>query len=268
MCSHWDDFDTSLLSNTNYTLNKCTACGFIFQKSVLDDSFVYSEIVSAEKNAAKSERVGASEIRYFYFKAREVERISFFTKKAPAKLTVLDFGAGLGFWSRLAKAYGYTVYALDISKSRRDLFASEGITLVSHISELKGIEFDFIHCDQVLEHMQDPALELKKIVQALKKGGIIYLSVPNCAGIESRLKKSLQGTFLKEADPLSHINSFTYDTLTLLAKNAGLELLPAGTMVQGLTASLPKTQLLYMMQERLKYLYNQSTGTSLYFIKK
>ena len=204
---------------------------------------------------------------FSYFLAREIERAAYFLRKKPRDITILDFGSGLGFWSRLALAYGYTVYAFDIATNRNSLFASSAITFVSDLSHVQNVEFDFVHSDQVFEHVQDPVTELSKITKLMKTGAILHLSVPDCGGIEAQLRSSKKGTFMKAAAPLAHINCFDHDTLVLLGKKCGLTLLSPTHMTQGIAHELPQSQFLWKMHESIKYYYRQSFGTNLYFVK-
>ena len=101
MWKRWNNkFDKSALANTFYDVKKCTACGFVFQKTVLDENILYSEkIESDEVLKLQSTYRLESRVAFSYFLAREIERAAYFLRKKPRDITILDFGSGLGFWS-------------------------------------------------------------------------------------------------------------------------------------------------------------------------
>jgi hypothetical protein len=89
--------------------------------------------------------------------------------------------------------------------------------------------FDFINTEQVFEHIAAPLDTLTMLAAALRREGLIKISVPDARDLKRRLnvmdwtapygsRNSLNDTI-----PLIHVNSFTHRSLVRMAQLAGLE---------------------------------------------
>jgi SAM-dependent methyltransferase len=77
--------------------------------------------------------------------------------------------------------------------------------------------FDFILCNQVVEHLTDPVGICTTLVALLRPGGILYIDVPNADQWRERLRRG------EHLSPTGHLNHFTKKTLRRLLARAGLE---------------------------------------------
>ncbi|MEO7027643.1 MAG: class I SAM-dependent methyltransferase [Caulobacteraceae bacterium] len=83
-------------------------------------------------------------------------------------------------------------------------------------------EYDVVAMSHVLEHLRDPAVELRAMKQVLAPGGAIFLEVPNRSG-HPRLPID---------DNLCHLHFFSPSSLTRLLANEGLESAAVATGVR------------------------------------
>lgn len=180
---------------------------------------------------------------------------------------MLEFGAGWGFWSRMAKAYGYEVYGFDTSEPRATYARSQGVEYYTSLDEIADESFDFLFSDQVFEHITDPVDALRRVARALRPGGIARIAVPNASGAASLLKKS-SGRPLKELRPLEHINGFTYTSLVRALDKVHLKPLTSLFIAKRLIPRVRPTQNAQYLQDALKFCYSQNHGTTIYFIKE
>ena len=103
------------LPKEKYEILKCTLCGFIWQKNILDQDGMYelySNIISTEESFNKKHK---AEINLFNAYAKEVSLISVLLNKKPHEIKVLDYGMGWGYWALMAKAHGYHSYGFELS---------------------------------------------------------------------------------------------------------------------------------------------------------
>lgn len=104
-------------------------------------------------------------------------------KRRPAG-TLLDFGCGAGWFVKLASDVGYEAHGLDhmqvaVETGRREL----GLTTLSVGDEAalpREPVYDIIVCNNLIEHLVDPAGFIARCTQALRPGGLLMLSFP-CA---------------------------------------------------------------------------------------
>ena len=119
------------------------------------------------------------------------EKLSFFVnsikkiKRQNKKnnITILDVGCHAGNMSILFKPYG-EVYGIDLNKKAVGDAVKQGIKAVAgDVFELdaifKGKKFDAIIAGDIIEHVFDTDLFLKKLRSVLKEGGVLLLSTPN-----------------------------------------------------------------------------------------
>ena len=57
--------------------------------------------------------------------------------KKPKDTTILEYGMGWGFWSRIAQSMNFDVSGFEVSKSRIDFAKKNNIKILSNIDELK-----------------------------------------------------------------------------------------------------------------------------------
>lgn len=211
---------TEKLAGFNYKIVKCQRCDFIYQVAVLNDegmAALYGEWLDSASSLQKKQLAKAQLFKQY---ARQIEMIGRLFKQKPHTIHVLEFGMGWGYWSRMAKAYGYQVSGLELSPARVAHAQSMGLTVIEEVP--KQQKYHFIYASQVFEHLKEPLEVLKTLQKQLHKKGVIYVRVPDGQGIEQALIKNGWSEGLDAIHPLEHINCFTRNTLIGLGKKAGL----------------------------------------------
>lgn len=122
--------------------------------------------------------------------------------------TILDFGGGNGRLMTSLMNSGYDCSLID--------FPGEKVPGIKHLgSQLTDIEpgrrFDVIVASHVLEHLADPYRVVSALREFLNESGVLYAEVP----LEIWKAPPLP------AEPVTHINYFTTDSLRRLLMRAG-----------------------------------------------
>jgi 2-polyprenyl-3-methyl-5-hydroxy-6-metoxy-1,4-benzoquinol methylase len=214
------------LKGSNYEISKCLKCGFIWQAYIANNEFmknIFYNVKSSSGNSLNKKKCAG--ISLFSKYARQAESIALLLSKKPFEIDVLDFGMGWGYWSLMAKAFGYNVSGFEISEERIEFARNRGISVINKFDDLRSQNFDFIYSNQVFEHISNPLQTLKSLVSSLKSKGIIYISVPDGKGIEQQLASPKWKASRNAIHPLEHINCFTYHSLVQLGELAGLVLI-------------------------------------------
>jgi len=145
---------------------------------------------------------------------------------------ILDIGCCEGkLGGYLRKKKGAVVFGVDISqkairRARRNLDKVYCLNIESDRLPFSQKAFDVIICADILEHLQNPLLVLKKLRLYLKKSGILVLSVPNVANIKIRWSLLL-GKFDYQKEGImddSHLHFFTKKTIFQLIEQAGMKI--------------------------------------------
>lgn len=140
----------------------------------------------------------------------------------------LDFGCSTGYFGSLVKqGKGCQVYGVEISddikEARKVLDGVYSFDLDGEWpEEVYERKYDHLFYGDVLEHLKNPGVALEKSKKLLKKGGTIFVSVPNIAHMSIRLEL-LQGNFEYESTGIldnTHLQYFTLDSFSRMANNA------------------------------------------------
>jgi SAM-dependent methyltransferase len=141
---------------------------------------------------------------------------------------LLDVGCGNGDFVRAMAALGWDAEGLDpdptgVAAARASgVKAKQGTLADLDLGEYAGA-FDAITLSHVIEHVHDPAGDLRRIHDLLRSGGLVWLATPNLEALGLRRF----GSDWLGLDPPRHLVLFTRASLERLVRDAGLEPLPA-----------------------------------------
>jgi 2-polyprenyl-3-methyl-5-hydroxy-6-metoxy-1,4-benzoquinol methylase len=135
---------------------------------------------------------------------------------ADKNLKVLDAGCGFGTNCRYLMDKGYKVTGIDINRYRlmlAKLIAGKAEIKYGDIFKLPLAKPKFAGaiCIEVLEHLDQDNLAVKKLAQVIKKGGFLIVSFPGTAQTEKvyqKLGHVRQGYSLKMAEKLAEDSGF------------------------------------------------------------
>ncbi len=216
--------DRQKLEGGRYELRRCGRCGLVYQAGAPTEDLaeeLYERWVDARKSLDKKRFAPPSLRRKYARQCRAAVRL---VQTDPGReLKALDFGCGWGYWGRQAAESGFSVVACDRSPVRLQHARSLGLETVADARQLPESAFDYIHCEQVLEHLCQPLEILTLLTRALKPGGCIHLRVPNARTELRQLARCGWSPALSALHPIEHLNAFCRRTLKQLAGAAGLE---------------------------------------------
>ncbi len=146
---------------------------------------------------------------------------------------ILDIGPGYGDFSRVsAEVTGASeiifidtnadVLRFQEEECRRLGFGARSILMTIGKDPLaeEGM-FDLVHCQEVLEHLQDPGTLLASLVGRMKPGARMIVTVPTACS--ERWLRLLNPGYMKN-EPHGHVQEFTEPSLRQLLTGAGLEI--------------------------------------------
>ena len=201
-----------------FHLCTCPGCGLQFQSPRLTFEELADKIYTEEYCPGHEE--SASETAF----ARQVRN---FERLLGKKGSILDVGCGNGSFLEFAKRHDWETFGADIRLS------PETAKLTCPLWEgrltdidFEGRQFDVIRFNHVLEHLQNPLVELARCREILSPGGIVFVGVPNLAGISPRIKNIQSRLGLKQKRwrhyaATHHLFFFTPSTLRRLIEKAG-----------------------------------------------
>lgn len=148
---------------------------------------------------------------------------------------LFDLGGGIGATGAMLKAMGRATFVA-LADQVADRVA-EGVdqAFAGNLDDLSVLDrvlsdttpFDTILCLDILEHLRDPWIVVRRLHQAMRPGGVIVFSLPNVNHYSVVAPLVLQGRFeLQEAGILdrTHLRWFTRHGAIELATSSGLVL--------------------------------------------
>lgn len=149
---------------------------------------------------------------------------------------LLDVGAGTGILMHLAKQRGWKVDGIDIAPLTAEKVAQEfGLSIdigAFETHDFGGRQFDGITMLDVLEHVVDPLVTLRRVYQLLRPGGAVAIAVPNqrslltsVVGMYARLVGTAANDLLFRLYVPPHLYYFTPPTLRRMVETAKFRIL-------------------------------------------
>lgn len=132
---------------------------------------------------------------------------------------VLDFGCGAGGFLLLAREVA-EVAGVELEDRLFGHYDAHELDVRGDLDDFDGLKFDVITAFHVLEHLQDPRAELKRLKNALNPGGVLIIEVPSAD--DALLSIYGSEAFSRFTYWSCHRYLFNAHTLSELAKQAGL----------------------------------------------
>ncbi|MFH1827576.1 MAG: class I SAM-dependent methyltransferase [bacterium] len=203
-----DNFKVLYKENT-WQVVKCTKCGLVKTEREKEEVL---------KNYHRDEEYLSSEKQFRNIFSKRLEIINRFVSK---KGRVVDIGSSTGVLLKLFKDEGWEVLGIEPSESAK--YASKkGIEVINKNFEeinLPKNKYDVVILNHTLEHMDNPLKVLEKVHSILKKGGIVFIDVPNFVSLSSLIFRKRFSFLLPE----EHNYQFTKDSLTKLLEKSNFK---------------------------------------------
>lgn len=136
-----------------------------------------------------------------------LKRYKIITSFKDSQGKILEIGSSTGELLDIFSKNGWDAWGVEPSHSSR-LAKSKKLKILNTTFEKAKLEesfFDVVVINHTLEHVDNPLLVLEKSYKVLKKGGIIYIDVPNFASLSAKIA----GKNWKFLHPWEHTYHFT-----------------------------------------------------------
>ena len=154
-------------------------------------------------------------------------------RRAPGR-RFLDVGCGLGYFLHAAaRTSGYEPHGVEISPEAVN-YAKSKLSLDVRCGELMNAGypdqfFDFIHVNNVIEHVRNPLGFIMECRRILRTDGLIYLSVPNGPVDSAGLINYFQDEKKPPRSKDGHLFFFSLNAFDCLFHASDLEIVAAHT---------------------------------------
>ncbi|HXY39746.1 MAG TPA: class I SAM-dependent methyltransferase [Vicinamibacteria bacterium] len=154
--------------------------------------------------------------------ANSRRKLSFVEDHLPHGSSLLDAGANFGHFLSVAQ-HPYRARGFDISPSAvawsREHLGVDNVVASVYAPPEAGAPWDAISCWDVIEHLADPVVAIRRLSDRLRPGGWLFLSTPDSGSLLARAL----GRRWHYLDPVQHIGVFSRTNLRTLLQAAGFE---------------------------------------------
>ena len=136
--------------------------------------------------------------------------VSLIRKEVKPGELVVDFGAGIGTFSKQVAMSGHAVHCVEPDHRQLDRILALGLPASKSLANFKNESIDLLYSLNVLEHIENDVEVLEDCYQKIKPGGHILIYVPAFNILYSSMDKNV-----------GHIRRYTRSTLAEKVRIAG-----------------------------------------------
>jgi len=228
---YYDVINVRTLFSSFFPIMRCQGCGYgVYARKILPEwlhkyySSDYFQAGGLPSEQWHSERLFLDDPRAIGQYACVKDWIEKLDLKA------LDIGAGNAFFMRFLRAKhagGLQLFVVEPGEGWEAYYKANDISLVGKFFPFNTeLRFNYIHTSHWLEHVVDLAGTMVRLKGILEPGGFIFVEVPDCP----------LDYFYSDSGDVPHIHFFTKDSLQLLFKRHGFEVLTIDVYGQSLRA--------------------------------
>lgn len=199
------------------TYVKCVSCSMIYLNPVFRDKELikyYINMHDVQSTVVKNE---SSFYKLIYLKG--LNSVNKFIKEGK---NLIDIGCSSGFFLDIAAKYGWKTYGIEYNQKEKKLVDKKHVVFSQDIDTLPtNLTFDLVTMWDVIEHIKDGNLFLKKIKKKLNKGGLLFMQTPNVLSFAARILHEKCNLF----DGIEHVNLYSFQTMKILAEKNGFKIL-------------------------------------------
>lgn len=205
-----------------FHLERCQGCGLVQVTDDLSkvnlaeyyDQEFFDETYDWLQEAGPGRR---KEYRKFNYRLEEIEALK------PQKGVILDIGCSFGFFLDVARTRGWHPVGVEIGEYAAR-FAREKLSLEVHIGDLLEApleegRFDAITMWNVLEHLNDPLAQFRRINALLKPGGLIVFTTGD---VDSYIRR-IEGLRWRALIPPIHVANYSFPVIERMFERTGFE---------------------------------------------
>lgn len=214
VCEHESSviFQKTILQKYTADYFRCQHCGFIQTSDPV-------WIEEAYKNAITSLDIGLID-RNLYLN-EQLPRI--IETAFPDNKVMLDYGGGYGMLVRMLRDKGYNFY-------RQDLYCENLFAKHFDLEDAKVSRFDVLTAFEVFEHLTDPLLEIKKMVDL--SDAIVFTTLL----IPSDKTEELENWWYLSTLTGQHVALYSHKSLALIAEKFGKNFYSNGNNLHVMTS--------------------------------
>ena len=212
-----------LVSGDNFTVKKCTTCGFVFTSDPPGEKDISGYYKSEDYISHSDRKKNLADHAYHLARSIMLRRKYRLIRKVCEIKTgsIVDIGSGTGYFAHFMKKKGWNVTGIELNDQARNCSAEKfGIRTEdpSGISEIPDGSADCVTFWHVLEHLYDPVKWMNEVNRILGKNGKCIIALPNVTSADA----NWFGSDWAALDVPRHLWHFSPSTMIRFTEEQGL----------------------------------------------
>lgn len=222
-CPACDRHNDTFFDKDGFSYAKCSNCSMLYMsprpgETILQEFYEQSSNYQYFNNYIFPASAEARRLKIFVPRVDLV--IDLCERLNTGRSSLLEIGAGYGFFCEEMhnRKFFEHISAVEATHALADRLAHGNIEVFNDLFENIRFrkKFDVVVSFEVIEHIADPLLHLKRVHDVLEDNGLLILSFPNCDGFDiAMLGKS------SDSIDHEHLNYFNAASITKMLKKAG-----------------------------------------------
>lgn len=217
-------FSSSSHSISVEQIVKCKKCGLVY----VNPRFKTSIIVGGYSSAIDHDYISQEKARIKTF----MKCLSVLNLYSGQRGKLLDIGAAAGYFVKVAQDDGWKAEGVEPSHWMAKYAQKLGVKVqpgTIHDNKFKAGSFDAVTYWDVLEHVPNPLMDLKKTNKLLRKGGTLIVNYPDLDSLPAKIFKRKWWFILS-----IHLWYFTPKTIAKLLNKTGFKVIKIQPHIQSL----------------------------------
>lgn len=208
-----------LIGQERFDIDECGSCGLLMTQPIIPQEEIGKYYQSTQYVSHSNTQKG------LFFKAYHLARTMMLRQKGklilkyhPKTGSLLDIGAGTGYFVQYMQSIGWKTLGVEISEDARNFAKQEhGLNLLNPHDFYRDntASFDAVTLWHVMEHLPDFNALFSYIYSHLNENGTLVIAVPNCNSYDAEH----YGAFWAAYDVPRHLWHFKPQVMTQIAQN-------------------------------------------------
>ncbi len=213
------------VSRETFEIWQCGLCGLRFTQDVPDADAITPYYRSEDYISHSNTSAGLVNRLYHLVRGLTLssKRRLILSSTHTTQGKLLDIGAGTGAFVAHMQQYGWQVTGLEPDETARERALADNKVMLQDTGQLFSLPpetFDAITLWHVLEHVHDLHPYLDRLKGLIKRGGRIYIAVPNYTSYDATVYHGAWAAY----DVPRHLYHFSPDAMDILLKRHELQL--------------------------------------------